>query len=111
LRFIELLQGGEERQLAGQECLLQIGQEQAAEETRQDADRKEEAWPAGDPACAIRQDATTGADEVNMRVEQQILTPGVKYAEEADLCPQVCGIRSDRAQGLGRGTEKGVVDL
>jgi hypothetical protein len=57
--FIELLQGGEERQLAGLECLLQIGQEQPAEETRQDADRKEEAWPAGDPACAIRRNATT----------------------------------------------------
>ena len=46
-----------------------------------------------------------------MRVQKQILTPGVKYTEEADLGTQVRRIGSDCSQCLGRGTEKDVIDL
>jgi hypothetical protein len=109
--FVEVLQSGEERQLAGQEGLLQIGQEQATEQPRQDADRKEEAWPAGNPSRAVRGDAAARDYEVKMRVEQQVLTPRVEYAEEADLRPQVAGIGSDCLKGLSRGAEENVIDL
>lgn len=46
-----------------------------------------------------------------MRVLEQVLTPGVQYGKEANLCPQVLGIGRDRAQGLVRGLKEDAVDL
>src|SRR3954468_1035703 len=43
-------------------------------------------------------------------VVQQVLTPGVQYAEEADLGAEVGGVGGDPAQGLGRSMEQDVVD-
>jgi hypothetical protein len=85
--FTERLQRGEERQLAGKEGLLQALQKQPAEETRQDFDRKEEAWPAADPTCAIRRDTPTRNDAMQVGMMQQILTPCMEYRKETDLGP------------------------
>ena len=47
---------------------------------------------------------------MQVRVVQQVLAPGVKDGNEADLGAQVPGVRGDGAQGLGRGAEQHVVD-
>ena len=101
----ELLQRGEERQLAGEKCLLQIGQEQPTEETRQGPNRKEEARPAGDPSRAVRRETSARDNAVQMWVMQEILAPRMEYGEEADLGSQMRGIGGDRAKGLRRGAE------
>jgi hypothetical protein len=41
---------------------------------------------------------------------QQVLPPGVRDRDEADLGAKVFGIGGDRAQGLGAGAEQDVVE-
>ena len=45
-----------------------------------------------------------------MRVQQQVLPPGVQNANHADLCSQVFGIGRDLQQGLRAGSEQQVVE-
>lgn len=45
-----------------------------------------------------------------MRMNLEILSPGVKYGEEADIGPQVFGIGCDRLQSFGGGLEENTVD-
>src|SRR3954447_16839200 len=66
--LLELLQAGEEPQLAGGERLLQLVQEKAAEQPGQHPDRQEEAWAAGDPFAAVGRDAAAGYEAMQVRV-------------------------------------------
>ncbi len=45
-----------------------------------------------------------------MRVQQEVLSPRVKYGEETDLSPEVLGVRRDGCQSLGCSTEENAVD-
>ena len=47
---------------------------------------------------------------MQMRMENQVLSPTVKYGEEADLGAQMLGIGRDGRQGLGSGSEEYAVD-
>src|SRR6516165_9092863 len=47
---------------------------------------------------------------MQMRMENQVLSPTVKYGEKADLGAQMLGIGSDGRQGLGSGSEEYGVD-
>ena len=101
---------GEELQLAGGECFLQVAQEQAAEHPRQHPDRQEESRSAGDPAFTVGRDPAAGNQKMNVRMVQQVLSPGVQHAEEADLCAQMLRIGGDGAQRLRRRPEQDIVD-
>ena len=76
-------------------------QEQTAEQAREHAHGQEEAWPAGDPARAVGDEAAAGDDAMQMRMMEQVLAPGVQHGEEADLGAQMLRIGGDGAQGLG----------
>jgi hypothetical protein len=54
LRFGKIGEIGEEPQFAGPEGVLQLLQEQPAEQPREDAHRQEETGAASDPACAVK---------------------------------------------------------
>ena len=47
---------------------------------------------------------------MQMRMENQVLSPTVKYGEKADLGAQMLGIGSNGRQGLGSGSEEYAVD-
>ena len=47
---------------------------------------------------------------VDMRVVLQGLAPGVQDRQEADLGPEMCGIRGNRTQGFCRRTKQDVID-
>ena len=47
---------------------------------------------------------------MQMGMMPQGLAPGVQYCQEANLGPEVFGIRGDRAQRFGGGGEENVVD-
>jgi hypothetical protein len=47
---------------------------------------------------------------MNVRMVLQVLAPGVKHADEADLGVEMLRIGGDRAQRLGRRPEKNGVD-
>src|SRR5271157_6341852 len=80
--------------------VVEVMQEQAAEHPRQHPDRKEEPWPAGDPALPVWRNAAARDEKVNMRMVQQILSPRVQHAEETDLRAEMLRIGGDGAQGL-----------
>jgi hypothetical protein len=61
----------------------QLVEEEAAEKPRKDADRQEEARPAGDPAGALGRRATAGYDAMDMGMMLQRLPPGVRPAGQA----------------------------
>ncbi len=99
-----------EAELAGLEGCTQLVQEQPAEESREDADRQEEARPAGDPAGAVERRATTRHDAMDMGMMLQRLAPGVEHADKPDLGAEVLWVGGDPAQRLGRRSEQDGVD-
>ena len=54
-----------------------------------------------EPAC--------GNDTVNVGMQEQVLSPGVECADDADLSSQVFGIGGDFEQSLSAGGEQQVV--
>ena len=99
-----------EPQLACVKRVLQVSQEQTAEETRQDPDRQKEAGSAGDPAGAVDREAAAGDHAMEMRMESQRLSPRVQHGEEPDLGAQAFGVGGDGAEGLGYRLEQDAVD-
>src|SRR3954454_17567136 len=71
------------------ESVFQGREEQAAKQTRQHAYGQEEARQVGYPALMIRTDATARNHAMNMRMVLQVLAPGMKDGEEADLCAEM----------------------
>ena len=47
---------------------------------------------------------------MQMRMEEQVLSPTVKYGEKANLGAQMFGIGSDGGQGRGSGSKENAVD-
>jgi hypothetical protein len=47
---------------------------------------------------------------MDMGMVMEVLSPGVKYGEEAELSAQVSGIGSDLEQGLRSGAQEKMVD-
>jgi hypothetical protein len=76
-----------------------------AEHAAEHLDGQEEVMPPCNPARVIRCQSAGRNDAVDMRVEQQLLIPGVQHAEEPDLGAQVFRIAGDLEQRLGAGAE------
>src|SRR5437016_7391482 len=110
LRVSQGLQRSEEPQLAGVKGLLQILQEQSAEQAGEYPHGQEEVRAAGNPPGAIEGDSAARNDTVEMGMVDQGLSPGVEYGKEADFSSQMLGIGSDGGQGLGHGSKQNVVD-
>ena len=83
-------------------------QKQSTEQARQNTYGQKEAGAAADPV-AIGTNAAPGDDEVNVGMMQQILSPGMKNAEEADVRAEVLRIARDGEQRFGRGAEEDAV--
>jgi len=95
---------------ASMEGAAKSGDELAAEDTAEYADRQKEGAPGGDPAGVIRRQTTGGQYAVDMRMKLQALIPAVEHAEEAYLGAKMPGIASDLKQGLGAGMKEQVVN-
>jgi len=108
--FMKVAVRGEELQLTGGEGLFQIVQEQASKHPREHCDRQEEPRPAGYPAFTVQRDPAARKKKVNVRVVQQILSPGVQHTQEADLRAQMVWIGGDLTQRLRRRSEQDIVD-
>ena len=109
-RISKGLEGREELEFAGVEGLLQIGQEQSAEQAGQHPYGQEEMGAARNPPATVGRDSATRDDTMQVGMKEQILSPTVEHSEEADLGAQMLGIGSDGGQGLGRGSEQNAVD-
>ena len=81
-------------QLTAFEGRLQAGDELAAEHAPQYSNGKEEAWVGSNPAGVIARESAGGNDAVDMGMKLELLVPGVKHAEEADLGAEMGGVTS-----------------
>jgi hypothetical protein len=71
---------------------------------------EEEGIAGMNPMGTVGGEAAGRDDTVEMRMSEQILTPGMQHGEESDLCSQVFGIGGHLEQGLGTGAEQEVIE-
>ena len=62
------------------------------------------------PARVAWIETAGGNDAVEMRVQSQVLSPGVQNAEEADLGSEVFGVGRNFEHGLSAGAEEQIVE-
>jgi len=110
IALTQLLQSREELKFATVEGLSQQFQESPAEEARQHPYGQKEPRPTGHPAPPIGGESAAGHHAVQMRVVDQILSPGVQDREEADLGAQVLRVCADGAQCVSRGGEQQIIN-
>ena len=84
---------------------LQSCQELTLEQFRQGLDRQQIVRPRGQPAAAIGRQAPAGDDAMQVRMEQQVLSPGVQDRRDTKLGAQAFRISSQLQQSLGGGPE------
>ena len=100
-----------EAKLALAECRPEGLQENLPEVVAEHAHRQEEGGlAAGDPAGAVGRDAAAGYDAMQVRVQVQILSPGVKHCQEADGGAQQPRVCCRFQQSSGGGVEEEVVN-
>ena len=99
----------EELELCRVERRLQVLEEQTAIEPRQNAHRKEEAWPAINPA-PISGEAAARHEAMGVGMMHERLPPGVEDGDHPGLGTEMPGIGADAADRLGGGFEQNVVN-
>jgi hypothetical protein len=58
----------------------------------------------------IRSQTSRRNHTVNMRMSEQILTPGMEYRKETDLCPQMFGVGGNLEKRFRTGAEQEVIE-
>ena len=66
-------------------------EELAPEHPAEDADREEEVVTAGDPTAPVEREPAAGDDAMDVRVQHEVLAPGVQHRQHADFGPEVFG--------------------
>ena len=79
---------------------FQTGEELSAEYAAKNLHRQEERIARSYPAAVIRRQSARRNGAVNMRMEQQVLSPSVKNADDTDFRTQVFGIACHFQQRL-----------
>ena len=88
------------------ERLLEQSEILAAEDTAENLDGQKEGIPGMNPARVVFVETAGGNDAVEVRVQAQVLSPGVQDAEEADLGSEMLGICCDFEHGLSASPEE-----
>src|SRR3984957_20358907 len=89
---------------------LQEIEKLAAEDAAEDLDREEEGIFRMNPARVAWIETARGNDAVEMRMQSQVLSPGVQNAEEADLGSEVLGVGRNFEHGLSAGAGEEIVE-
>jgi hypothetical protein len=82
----------------------------AAEDAAEDFDGEEEGILGMNPAGVAWVETAGGNDAVEMRMQSQVLSPGVQDAEEADLGSEVLGVGGNLKHGLSGGAEEQIIE-
>ena len=82
----------------------------AAEDAAENLHGQKEGIPGMNPARVVRGEAAGGNDAVQVRMQAQVLSPGVQDAEETDPGSEMPGIGCDLKHGLGGGAEQQIVE-
>lgn len=85
---------------------VEVLQEQATEQAREDPDGEKEPRATRDPASAVGREAAAWDDAMQMGMVDECLTPRVEHREEPDLGAQMLRIGGDSLEGLGGGAKQ-----
>src|SRR5262245_7685422 len=105
LAFSKQFHSAGEPQFSRTESAFQAGDELAAKHAAQHSHRQEESVAWVYPALVNGRKAAGRDHAMDMRMDLQILSPGVENAEESDLRTQMFGIGGDLQQRRGAGAE------
>ena len=86
--------------------LAQGGQEEPPEAPTENLHREEEVGATGDPPGAVRCEAPSREDTVEMRVMVELLAPGMQDGEAADLCAEMLRVPARCPGAFGRACER-----
>lgn len=89
---------------------LQEIEKLAAKDAAEDLDGEEEGIFRMNPVRVAWIEAAGGNDAVEMRMQSEVLSPGVQNAEEADLGSEVLGVGRNFEHGLSAGAEEQIVE-
>src|SRR5215472_14172133 len=92
------------------EGVLQLLQEQPAEQPPQHAHRQEETGATSDPVGTVKRGPAAGNDAMDVRMMLQGLAPGVENHGHAELGAKMPGIGRDGGERLGGDTAQDRVD-
>ena len=82
----------------------------AAKDAAEDLDGEEEGIFRMNPVRVAWIEAAGGKDAVEMRMQPEVLSPGVQNAEEADLGSEVPGVGGNLEHGLSAGAKEQIVE-
>lgn len=99
-----------EVELAVLEGPLEAGDELAAKDSGENFEGKEETVSRVNPAGVIETESAGRNDAMHMRMQAELLIPGVQYAEEANFRTQVSGIASHLEKGFCTGAKQQVIE-
>ncbi len=112
VRIFERLQITEELQLASGIGLPQCAEQAMAEVSREHFDGHEEVLSRADPlmSAICRTQSPASNDAVQMGVQAQVRSPGVKDGGDGGLSAEMFWIGCDREKRLGDAFEQQVID-
>lgn len=82
----------------------------ATKDAAEHLDGEKEGILGMDPARVAWVETAGGNDAVEVRMQAQVLSPGVQNAEEADLGSEMLGVGRNFKHGLSGGAEKQIVE-
>src|SRR5215472_17938127 len=110
LGLSEKLQLSLEAELAVLEGLLECVDELATKNFPQHLFGEKVIFPRANPTGAIRGEPAGGRDTMNMRMNFELLAPGVQHTEEADFRPEVFRIARHFAKSFRTDTKQKIVE-
>jgi hypothetical protein len=106
LRLSEECEVSLETELAVTEGLLESVDKLSTKDLTQHLTGKKVPLGCGNPVAVIERQATGGNHAMDMRVGTELLIPGVKNAEKADLGTEMFGIASDFEKSFRAGAKR-----
>jgi hypothetical protein len=108
-RIFEIAEAAGEDQVPSFEAILEEVKELAFEQCRHNPHGEEEPFAAGDPAAAVRREAASGDDAVEVGMIHEVLTPGMENFDHSHLCAEMFWVLGEFGECLGCAVKKQVV--
>jgi len=84
--------------------------ELAAKDTTENFHGQEEGITGMDPASVVGGKTSGGNHTMQVRMEQQVLTPTVQHGKKTDVCAEMFGVGGNLEQSLGGSMKQQVVE-
>ena len=92
------------------ESLLQTGGKLTAEDAAEHLHRQEESVAWVNPVLVIERKTASRDHAVNMRMNLEILSPGVQDTEESDLSAEMLGVGGDLQKRCRAGVKQEIIN-